>query len=121
MVLLGGLFKRKKLKMSYIKTNTISTVIATGVLPNVDIILIGSGATTITGTVPTNSMIAGQAIQIKRNIGSTGTLTLQPQTGQKQVSNGTLGATTTLAATGARGSCVLFVWDGTNLLRLLND
>lgn len=95
--------------MSYIRTNTIATVTATGVLPNVNIILIGSAATAIIGTVPTNSMIAGQAIQIKRNIGSTGTLILQPQTGQIQALNGTLGATTTLAATGASGSSVLFV------------
>ncbi len=66
-------------------------------------------------------MLIGQTIIVKRNINATGTLTLQPQTGQIQALNGTLGATTTLAATGARGSSVLFVWDGTRLLRLLND
>ncbi len=90
--------------MSYIRTNTISTVTATGVLPNVDIILIGSGATTITGTVPTNSMIAGQAIQIKRNIGSTGTITVQGTgTNQIQALGGTVGATTSIGLHSATG------------------
>ena len=97
-----------------------SSLAATGVLPNADIIFVGTGATAFTGTLPTNSMRIGQTTFVKRNVGATGAITLKGQSGKIQALNNTLGTTTTLAAAGSLGSNVQFIWNGTDLIRLLN-
>jgi hypothetical protein len=100
--------------------STFSVVTATGVFPNSRVIYFGSGATAMTGTIPTASMIVGQRITISRNTGATGTLTLKGQSGQIEALNNVLGATTSLAAAGAYGQNTDFQWNGTNLVRINN-
>ena len=108
--------------MSYINNvKTISTVISTGLLPMTDVVIFGNNNISMTGTIQTSKMIIGQTIFIKRNTDSTGNLNIKGESGQIQNLNNTLSATTTLAnGTSSTGKNILFVWDGTNLLRLLN-
>ena len=100
--------------------NTISTVTATGILPKVDIVFFGNGATNMTGTIRTSQMNIGDTINVCRATGASGTLTIQGQSGQIAAINNTLGATTSLANANQYGQHATFLWNGTNLLRINN-
>ncbi len=85
-----------------------------------DMVFITNGATAITVTMPTPVGNAGVQITLVRSIGSTGTITVTPGAGQIEALNGTLGATTSLAARGVYGGSAVFVSNGTNWLRTIN-
>ena len=104
--------------MSYLNTKSIATVTSTSVFPKANVIVFGSGATAMTGTIPTSTMFVGEVIIIKRNIGATGTLTVRGQSGSIQAQNNVLSATTTIGAANTFSQNVTFIWDGTNLLRI---
>jgi hypothetical protein len=99
----------------------IRTVSATGAITINDcIVFITNGATAITLTMPTPVGNTGLGITLVRSIGSTGTITVSPGAGQIEALNGTLGATTSLAARGVYGGSAVFVSNGTNWLRTIN-
>jgi hypothetical protein len=99
----------------------IRTVSATGAITINDcIVFITNGATAITLTMPTPVGNTGLGITLVRSIGSTGTITVSPGAGQIEALNGTLGATTSLAALGVYGGSAVFVSNGTNWLRTIN-
>lgn len=104
--------------MSYKNTKSISVVTSTGIFTKSNVIIFGSGATNMTGTIPTSTMIVGECIIIKRAIGATGTLTIRGQSGLIQAQNNSLAATTTVGSANGFSQNIMFIWDGTNLLRI---
>lgn len=103
-----------------IKRNVRNVTATSSLLATDDVLFIGTGATAMTLTLTTPVGNAGRQVTISRNVGSTGTLTIAPGAGQIEALAGTLGATTTLAASGAIGANVVFISDGTNWLRMIN-
>lgn len=77
-------------------------------------------STAVTQTLPDPSTVSGRIYVIARGTGSTGTITINPGSGQIEALAGTLGTTTSLAALGSLGAKVTFQSDGTNWRRISN-
>jgi hypothetical protein len=78
----------------------------------------GNAATAIAVTLPSPVGITGRIYIIKRDQGSTGTVTIVPAAGLIQSLAGTFGANTTLAALGSYGQSAMFQSDGGNWHRI---
>jgi hypothetical protein len=73
-----------------------------------------NAGTAITVTLPTPASITGRIYRIKRDVSSTGTVTVGTAAGQVQAFAGTFAATTTLGALGSTSKCLVYQSDGTN-------
>lgn len=98
----------------------VRTVTVSGALVVADhVTLINNGATAFTVTLPAAASFTGRHIIVKRiDNTSTGTVTINTAGGSVQALNGTLGATTSLAAIGTYGQAAHFISNGTNWYRI---
>lgn len=101
----------------------VTTITATTtLLIDNSLVYINNAAVNITLTMPPTVGNNGVEITLIRGLLSTGTVTINP-TGADTVEalSGLSGASTSLAATGARGSKVTFICIATTWIRLKND
>lgn len=101
------------------RITTINTT-ATLTIEN-SLVKVANGATAVTLTMPTAIGNNGALIYTGRSQLSTGTITINAQSGQQiEALNGTLGTSTSLAAIGSFGGRVIFISNGANWLRKIN-